>query len=150
MSRVTESVEFRLPPDVLLEAVRRAAVRMKYKLGQQSAMTSVLNQGFFAALAEGPVPFVVAGWPAKVTVTAIAVPGGARADILVTNFGFGPVQTGHCQKQLRRLLEALDHENAARPPPPPKQADEIYCSHCGQVVKKKSQYCPHCGAAISQ
>ncbi|MEE8608250.1 MAG: zinc ribbon domain-containing protein [Nitrospiraceae bacterium] len=132
MSRVTESVEFRVPPDELLETVRRAAARMKYKLGQQSAMTGVLNQGFFAAQAEGPVP------------------GGARADIVVTNFGFGPVQTGHCQKQLRRLREALDQEIAARPPPPPSQVDEIYCSRCGQVVKKESQYCSHCGAAISQ
>jgi hypothetical protein len=97
---------------------------------------------------EGPVPLLVMGLPAKVTVSVTSAPGGANAACVVSNFGFDPVQTGHVKKHMERFLRALEKAVSSTPAPAqpaPREADEVYCSRCGRVIKADSRLCPHCG-----
>ena len=34
------------------------------------------------------------------------------------------------------------------PPPPTKQADEIYCTSCRAVIKREAEICVHCGVRV--
>ena len=36
------------------------------------------------------------------------------------------------------------------PAAPARQADEIYCSNCGQAMKVDAQFCPSCGASVAR
>lgn len=108
MSKVVDSQESQLGPDALLEAARKAVDRIKFRLKSQGPDYLIATQPFFATF-EWPKSLLVTGWPAKVKATVTpAGGGGSRIDFLVTNFGFGPIQTNHCKKQLQRFIGALD------------------------------------------
>jgi len=32
--------------------------------------------------------------------------------------------------------------------PPPKQADEVFCTSCGAVIKREAEICVHCGVRV--
>ena len=36
------------------------------------------------------------------------------------------------------------------PPPPQKQADEMFCNSCGSLCKKNETFCRNCGAVLQQ
>ena len=43
--------------------------------------------------------------------------------------------------------DGVDDGNAAEPQQPQKGPNEMYCSSCGAIVKKRAEICPECGVA---
>ena len=41
-------------------------------------------------------------------------------------------------------------QKASVPPPPQRQADEMFCNTCGALVKRKETYCHYCGAVLQK
>ena len=145
MSSKSEYRFWTLTPDQLLQVAEQVADQLGYKVRTPRMGMLEATQSFWSATKES---FGFA-WPAKVTLTAAPTDAGACATIAVSNFGLGPIQSGHVGKHLRRFLVAL--ETAAGPsaltsPPQPRQEDQKYCSRCGRVIKIDSRFCPHCGA----
>ncbi len=58
-----------------------------------------------------PFSFLRFTWPAKIVATLSDEQGGVAVDFRVSNFFFGPVQSGHVKKVLAQVTSALaQHE----------------------------------------
>jgi hypothetical protein len=135
-----------MAPDQVLQAAERVGVQLGYKVQPRAGMV-VASQSFQSAMKES---FGTA-WPAKITVKVTPKGDGANASVAVTNFGLGPMQSGHVKKHLQRFLQSLEaavEEDGLALPPQPRGDDEKYCSRCGSVIKLESRFCPNCGAGV--
>lgn len=74
----------------------------------------------------------------------------------VTDSGGSPSVDDHISKTEDITTSSIDEDAPSTPPssddrernrPPSKESDEVYCTSCGEPVKKEAVVCPHCGVA---
>jgi hypothetical protein len=101
MPKASTVREYPIGVEELLEMIRMAGMQFGYNPKPRIGNTVRLGQSF---------SLLSFTYPATITVSASATGQGTRAEFLVTNFGWGPIQSRHVNAQLERLLSALERD----------------------------------------
>lgn len=98
MASYSETRTYNLDPKALGDAIASAATAAGLREKSRTDTELVAGEAF---------SLLKFSWPAKIVATL--KPDGARAtvDYKVSNFGFGPINTGHCKSVLKKVTDAL-------------------------------------------
>jgi len=91
--------QYSIGAEELLDMIKTAGIQFGYKLTFRSGSAIRLSE---------PFSLFSFTYPATITVASRPAGQGLQAEFLVTNFGWGPIQSRHVQAQLERFLSALE------------------------------------------
>jgi len=99
--------QYPIGAEELLETIKTIGIQFGYKVKARSGGTIRLSQ---------PFSLFSFTYPATIRVTTGPAGQGLQVGFLVTNFGWGPIQSRHVQAQLARFLSALEIYMSRRNP----------------------------------
>jgi hypothetical protein len=98
MSKYSEARTYSLDAKVLSDAMIAAA---------QAAGLREKSRSDDAVVVGEPFKLLKFSWPAKITATLKPSGPHTSVDYIVSNFGFGPLQTAACKNALKKLTDGL-------------------------------------------
>ena len=103
MSSATDTRSYTLEPAALADALVAAGPSLKLRQKGRSDNLVTMGEGF---------KLLGFSWPATITATITPSAGKTSVEYRASNFGFGPVQTGHCKKLIEKVIAALADKEA--------------------------------------
>jgi hypothetical protein len=107
MPKASAVRQYPIGVEELLDTVKTVGIQFGYKVKARSGSAIRLSQ---------PFSLFSFTYPATIKVTTEPAGQGLTAGFLVTNFGWGPIQSRHVQAQLERFLSALEIYMSRRNP----------------------------------